>query len=165
MTTDVLSSVDPFWTEGFDDDGRLKSAGEEPAEAGKTVLELTGIHSAGHIAICLFFLIVCYFENSIVIYIYTRGKKLLATEVFYIALAIIDMLACSVLLLFPFLPYYDEWQRFIFFGSLTFVLTTNVSILSLMSLDRLKAVTRPLQYKSNSKPTKLKLQYLQQHFS
>ena len=79
MTTDVLSSVDPFWTEGFDDDGRLKSAGEEPAEAGKTVLELTGIHSAGHIAICLFFLIVCYFENSIVIYIYTRGKKLLAT--------------------------------------------------------------------------------------
>ena len=150
MTTDVTGSVDPFWGEGFGDEGSEKSTDDETRIR---LGQLADIDIVGHIAICLFFAIVCYFENSIVIYIYTRGKKLLATEVFYIALAIIDMLACSVLLLFPFVPYYDEWQRFIFFASLTFVLTTNVSILSLMSLDRLKAVTMPLQYKSTSKQT------------
>ena len=150
MTTDVTRSVAPFWSEAFDDEGSERSTGDETRIR---LSQLADINIVGHITICLFFAIVCYFENSIVIHIYTRGKKLLATEVFYIALAITDMLACCVLLQFPFLPYYNEWQRRIFFGSLTSVLTTNVSILSLMSLDRLKAGTRPLKYRNNSKPT------------
>ena len=150
MTTDVTRSVAPFWSEAFDDEGSERSTDDETRiRLGK----LADIDIVGHIAISLFFAIVCYFENSIVIYIYTRGKKLLATEIYYIALAILDILACTILLQFPFLPYYDELELDIFFTSLTFVLTTNIGILSLMSLDRLKAVTRPLQYKSDSKRT------------
>ena len=109
--------------------------------------ELTAVSDNVHFILCLFFLVICYLENSVVLHVYAKRRNLLATEVYYIALAILDMFACTTILLqFPILQYYDNVLFEVFFSLLTFVLCTNLTLLAMMSLDRLKAVTRPLQY-------------------
>ena len=109
--------------------------------------ELIAVSDNVHFILCLFFLVICYLENSMVLHVYAKRRNLLATEVYYIALAILDMFACTTILLqFPFLQYYDDVLFEVFFSLLTFVLCTNLTLLAMMSLDRLKAVTRPLQY-------------------
>ena len=106
-----------------------------------------GVSDAAHVTLCLFFFVICYLENSVVLHVYAKRRNLLATEVYYIALAILDMFACATILpQFPLLQYYDDVLYEVFFSLLTFVLCTNVTFLAMMSLDRLKAVTRPLQY-------------------
>ena len=108
---------------------------------------LTAVSDPVHSTLCFFFLVICYLENSVVLHVYAKRRNLLATEVYYIALAILDMFACATILpQFPLLQYYDDVLYEVFFSLLTFVLCTNVTFLAMMSLDRLKAVTRPLQY-------------------
>ena len=101
--------------------------------------------------------VLCFSGNSLVIFIYSRSKKIAETKVFELAFAVLDISACSLLLPMYFLRMrsvsicsYKFAIKFAKFsegivGPLAF--TSYYSLLVCVAIDRFCAVFYPLQFK------------------
>ena len=102
-----------------------------------------------YIAIGIFFALFGTLENSIVIYLFTRKNSSYAGNAYVIALAVLDILACIVII--QIILFLDELQsmQYVFMACWVFtewLVLSYLCVLAAMSLDRLMAVVRPIKY-------------------
>ena len=129
-------------------------AGEERASDDVTSLSVSELEIRDHlrglyIAIGIFFALFGTLENSVVIYLFTRKNSSYAGNAYVIALAVLDILACIVII--QIILFLDELQsmQYVFMACWVFtewLVLSYLCVLAAMSLDRLTAVARPLKY-------------------
>ena len=102
-----------------------------------------------YIAISIIYALLGTFENSVVIYLFTRKNSSFAGNAYVVALALFDILACTVLAQVMLFAHKLQSMQYVFTVCWSFaewLVLCYLCVLAAMSLDRLMAVVRPLRY-------------------
>lgn len=103
---------------------------------------------AVHVVCVVFFLFFGLLANLATIYLFTAKKSRSSGNVYMVALAVLDVMACVLLCpQFPFLRYYSQYPRALFLYLLDALMSSYLYMLVAMSLSRLYAVKYPIAYR------------------
>ena len=125
------------------------AASDDVVSLGEDILQEETDVFGLYVAIGIFYACFGTFENSVVIYLFTRKNSSYAGNAYIIALAVLDILACTILA--QIMIFVDDLKsmQYVYTACWVFaewLVLSYLCVLAAMSLDRLTAVARPVRY-------------------